>query len=73
MKNIKCPICESEDTSINQNQELFCFTCFNLYSNDTSDESIPAFPNNLERRKLRKKSIIFSDSKLNTSFLKKII
>jgi len=73
MKNLKCPICESQDISINQNQELFCFTCFNLYSKDTLNEEIPKFPKNLERRKLRKKLLTNSDSKTNSPFLKKII
>jgi len=73
MKNLKCPICESVDTSIDQNEELFCFTCFNLYSKEDGKEDLPVFPNNLERRRFKKKSLVLSDTKIRSPFLKKII
>lgn len=78
MSYVKCPFCESPDVHLNEKNELFCFTCFNLFSSDNITDGIntpPKFPAHLERRKLRKKSI---HSNFNTSlsyknFLRKII
>lgn len=74
MPNIKCPICDSSDVHLNEKEELFCFTCFNLFSSDSKGDTPPAFPENLERRKLRKKDLLNILKNTNhKSFLKRTV
>lgn len=74
MSYIKCPICESSDVHLNKKNELFCFTCFNLSSSDTKNNQPPSFPENLERRKLRKRELLSIFKNVNhKSFLKRTV
>ena len=69
----QCPYCESFDVKRDEEGKMTCFTCFNIYSSDmimTDSNTPPPFPERLERRKERRRSVVSRERVQSPKFIK---
>ena len=76
----QCPYCGSFDVRRNENGDVVCFECFSICSDKNvsnvslnSSDLPPNFPQELERRKLRKKGPSSKDIMDFERFMRRVV
>ncbi|MEI6092433.1 MAG: hypothetical protein WCQ47_01975 [bacterium] len=76
----QCPYCESFDVYRADNGDVICFECFAICSDSKTNTSQldtknlpPIFPQEYERRKLRKKEHSSKDAIASEKFMRNIV